>query len=221
MKSKALTRFGYCLEWALARVEYRNLENLPPKGALLLTTNHLSRVDSALIFLIPTRDDITGLIGDTYKKYPFFHLLISAAGGIYIDRSRADFNAFRAAFEALEKGMALGMSPEGTRSRNGALIRAKPGAALIALKSKVPILPIAITGSERLAQGWLRLRRSPVLITLGKPYHLPPLDHLERGEALQRATDEIMCRIAALLPPQYHGVYTSHPRLKELLVAQV
>jgi 1-acyl-sn-glycerol-3-phosphate acyltransferase len=217
MKSKTLTVLGNFLLWALAHMEYRGLENMPPSGGVLLTTNHLSRADSAFVYLIPSRADMTGLVSDKYKRYPFFNIILRAAGAIYIDRSRADFTAFRAAIESLKGGRAVGMAPEGTRSPDGGMIRGKPGAAFLALKSGVPILPVAITGSEKLARGWLRLRRSPVCLTIGKPYRLPSMDHLDRSEALRLATDEIMCQIAALLPESYHGVYANHPRLKELL----
>jgi 1-acyl-sn-glycerol-3-phosphate acyltransferase len=65
----------------------------------------------------------------------------------------------------------------------------------------------------------IRLRRAPVTVHIGKPFSLPPIDRTKRQEDLARGTDEIMCRIAALLPPQYRGVYADHPRLKELIAA--
>jgi 1-acyl-sn-glycerol-3-phosphate acyltransferase len=61
------------------------------------------------------------------------------------------------------------------------------------------------------------LRRSRITVTAGPPFMLPPLPARDRDAALKQDTDEIMCRIAALIPPEYRGVYADHPRLKELL----
>jgi 1-acyl-sn-glycerol-3-phosphate acyltransferase len=82
-----------------------------------------------------------------------------------------------------------------------------------------PIVPVAITGTEdkALLGNLKKLRRAHITLSAGPAFILPPLPRQNRDEALQQYTDEIMCRIAALLPETYRGVYTNHPRLKELL----
>jgi 1-acyl-sn-glycerol-3-phosphate acyltransferase len=89
----------------------------------------------------------------------------------------------------------------------------------LAARSGFPVFPVAITGTEDkvILANLIRLRKSPITLTAGKPFTLPPLPSKDRGEALQRYTDEIMCQIAAILPERYRGVYADHPRLKELL----
>jgi 1-acyl-sn-glycerol-3-phosphate acyltransferase len=111
----------------------------------------------------------------------------------------------------------LGIAPEGTRSNTRALIPAKTGVAYLADKAKVAVLPTAIYGTDNAVYEVLRLRRPKMTIHFDKPFMLHPVDRSHRDEALQRNTDEIMCRIAALLPPAYWGAYAAHPRLKELL----
>jgi len=119
----------------------------------------------------------------------------------------------------MEGGKCLIISPEGTRSRLGSLIEGKPGVAYLAARSGFPVIPVAVTGTEdKVILGNLkRLRKSSVTLTGGKQFVIPPLPKTNRDAALQKSTDEIMCRIAALLPERYRGVYAEHPRLKELL----
>jgi 1-acyl-sn-glycerol-3-phosphate acyltransferase len=125
----------------------------------------------------------------------------------------------REAMKRLKKGGILVMAPEGTRSPTGALIEGRAGSGYLAAKTGVPIVPVGVTGSEdKVVFPRLRhFRRAIIVARVGKPFTLPPLKGEGREAAMQRDTDEIMCRIAALLPPACRGVYTDHPRLKELL----
>jgi 1-acyl-sn-glycerol-3-phosphate acyltransferase len=204
----------------LSRIEVIGMENVPVQGGAILSANHLGRLDSALIFTLLERQDATGLVADKYKSKPFFRWLINLVNPIWINRESADFQALREAREYLQKGGLLGIAPEGTRSRTGALIQAKTGVAYLADRAKVPIVPIAITGTEKAFRELGRLHRPLLTVRFGQPFTLPPLDRQDRSAALQRNTDEIMCRIAAMLPPQYRGVYADHPRLKEFLPAE-
>jgi len=113
----------------------------------------------------------------------------------------------------------LVMAPEGTRSPTEGMIEGKPGSGYLAAKAGVPIVPVGITGTEdRLVKQQLRhLRRVQVRARVGKPFTLPPFDNKNREAAVQRATEEIMCQIAALIPPHNRGIYADHPRLVELI----
>jgi 1-acyl-sn-glycerol-3-phosphate acyltransferase len=217
MKRETLQAICRFLLTRLARVEYSGLEHLPSDGAIIVATNHMSRMDTLYLFINPARPDITALVADKYKKYPIFNWILDVGGVIWLDRSKADFGAFRLAADVLKNGVSLGIAPEGTRSTTGQLIEGKQGTALLALKAGVPIVPVGIAGSEVYFRRLLTLRRPNLRLTFGPPIHLPPLDRNNREESLQKMTDEIMCRIAILLPPQYWGFYRDHPRLKEML----
>lgn len=201
----------------LTRMEVEGLENLPVEGGAILAANHLSRLDAAFVFILLDRQDVTGLVADKYITHPFFRWLVNAAGGIWLNRDSADFSALREARDYLNRGSMLGIAPEGTRSRTGALAQAKTGVAYLAEKVKAPIVPVAITGTEKAFHELFRLRRPRLTIRFGKAFTLPPLERGERSVGLKRNTDEIMCQIAALLPEEYRGVYKEHERLKELL----
>ncbi len=217
VKRDKLQRLVRWLMKHLTSLEFRGAEHVPEKGGVIVVTNHLSRLDIPVLFMMPKRDDITALVTDKYKDYPFLRWFTESAEGIWIDRTKADFAAFNKALAVLNEGKALGISPEGTRSGTGALKEGKAGAALLALKSNVPILPVGLAGTEDSMAKLMALRRPHIVGQFGPAFSLPPLERADRETWLKRATDEIMCRIAAVLPEKYHGVYAGHPRLKELL----
>jgi 1-acyl-sn-glycerol-3-phosphate acyltransferase len=210
MLRNALRKIVLLVIKSLARLHVTGLENVPRRGGCLLAVNHLSRVDPALVFaLIDHRDDVTALVTDKYQSNPLFRWLVEAVHGIWINREQADFQALREARDFLQKGGALGIAPEGTRSSTGGLIQAKTGVAYLAEKTGVPIVPVAITGTEKWLHELTRFRRPHLHVVFGEPFSLPSLDRRDRSLSLQRNTDEIMYRIAALLPPAYRGVYAS------------
>ncbi|OGO10751.1 MAG: hypothetical protein A2Z66_08900 [Chloroflexi bacterium RBG_13_66_10] len=201
----------------LTRRDVAGLENLPPSGPYILTSNHLSRLDLPLIYGLIGDQRITGWAAEKYERHWFFGALLRIGGGIFIRRGEVDRGALHAAVEWLRAGKIFGMAPEGTRSTTGSLIRAKTGAAYLANETGAPVVPVATTGTERALRTLLRMRRPRVSVRFGKPFHLPPVSEEDRTVALRRNSDEIMCQIAAMLPPEYRGVYAEHPRLKEIL----
>jgi 1-acyl-sn-glycerol-3-phosphate acyltransferase len=208
--------FGF-LFWLLTKVEVVGSENIPEKGGGIVATNHLGVIDAPLVFLVVDRKDITALVAKKHQKNPLFKPIINAVNGIWINREEADTAAVRAARSHLQNGKLLGIAPEGTRSKTGSMARGKTGVAYLADKSVVPIIPAAITGTYKGMQKALLLKRPHIRIQFGEPFMLPPIDRSSRDASLRRNTDEIMCRIAVMLPPSYRGVYADHPLLEELL----
>ena len=194
-------------------------ENFPSEGGVLLTTNHLSRLDTPILMAIHDRKDIVAIVAKKYQEKPFFRWFLDRVCKIiWIDRDNPDFFALRQALDHLRHGAIVGIAPEGTRSRDTmGLLEGKQGAALLASRAKAPIIPVGIYGSESVNDQFLKLRRPPVIVRIGEPYRLPELDRNNRQVWLSKYTDEIMCRIAALIPPAYRGYYANHPRLQALL----
>ncbi len=200
--------------------EFAGLEHVPRSGGVIIATNHLSFVDTPLLLMNPPRADITALVADKHQSDAFMRWFVDSAGGIWIDRTRADFAAFRTAIEALKRGQALGIAPEGTRSPTGELQQGKPGLILLALKTNAPIVPVGISGTVGGVKRMFSFQKPRFLARFGPAFHLPELQRENREEAMQAMTDEIMCRIAALLPPEYHGYYRGNPRVAELIAEQ-
>jgi 1-acyl-sn-glycerol-3-phosphate acyltransferase len=159
------------------------------------------------------------VIGEKWRDVGLFRWVGKHFNFIFIDRFRPDIKALRKIISLMEENNILVIAPEGTRSRTGALIEAKPGVSYLATKLQRPIVPVGITGTEdkTILRNLKKLRRSDFTISAGPAFTLPPLPRENRDEALKKYTDEIMCHIAALLPEKYRGVYADHPRLKELL----
>jgi len=202
-----------------AVVDVVGMENIPAQGAFVAVSNHLGRLDPALVYYLLTREDVYLLVAEKYQKYAAIRWLVKHLDGMFIDRYNADFRALRVMLDRLKNGCVLALAPEGTRSKSVALTHAWPGASYLASKAGVPVLPVGVIGTEDVVvKARLRhFKRIHIHIRVGTPFMLPPLSRIERDKILQQSTDEMMCQIAALLPPTYRGVYTDHPRLAELL----
>lgn len=134
---------------------------------------------------------------------------MSRLGAFPVSKGRLDRKALRRAMQVLADGMVLVIFPEGMRGQGRRLKAAFPGVALIASRGGVPIIPIGITGTEKLkGLAWL-WRRPEITVNIGQPFSLPPAaSKLTKAELLRR-TDVIMGRIARLLPVEYRGHYAA------------
>jgi 1-acyl-sn-glycerol-3-phosphate acyltransferase len=176
-------------------------------------------IEVPLVYCLIRRNDVTGLVARKHYQNPFFRWIVNRMNGIWISRNEIDTSALRAARDQLKAGGVLGIAPEGTRSGTGALIKPKTGAAFLADQARVPIIPVGVSGTFQITKEILTLRRPRITVRFGEPFTLPPVDRSDREAELNRNTDEIMCRIAALIPPENRGVYADHPRALELLQA--
>lgn len=220
MKRETLQRIMYYVFDHITVTRFYGLENIPKEGGIIVATNHMSRIDIPLLFVNPVRPDITALVTNKYLKYPIINWFVKTAGAIYIDRERADFGAFREAQKLIKRGVSMGIAPEGTRSKIGELMEGKAGMILLAIRSGAPIVPVGLAGTDTAFKRMKSFRKPHLAARFGKPYIIEELPRENREEAMQKAIDEIMCRIASLLPPRYWGYYKDHPRLQELIAEQ-
>jgi 1-acyl-sn-glycerol-3-phosphate acyltransferase len=202
----------------ITEIEVYGREKLPV-GNVIVAANHLGRLDTAVLLCIIDRQDLIMPVAEKYKNHPLYGAIGRAANAIWLNRFEADYAAFRQILERMKQGGMLVIAPEGTRSKTEALQEGKMGVAFLASKSGYPVLPVALTGTEdrHIVENLKHFRRSKITVTAGDllEVHLPT--GKGREQAMRTVTDEIMCRIAAILPERYRGVYTDHPRLKELL----
>jgi 1-acyl-sn-glycerol-3-phosphate acyltransferase len=185
---------------------------VPLEGPLLVVSNHLSNADPPLLSITFPRPLFLMGKSELFRN-PAFGWLLRRVGGFPVERGTPDRAALRHALQLLDQGMAVGVFPEGGRSRTGALVSAFPGAGLLALQSRAPILPVAITGTEYFPVNGEKPPRRPagaprgVTIRFGAPFHVPERVDGKRVSA-EEATRLMMCRVAELLPEQYRGVYS-------------
>jgi 1-acyl-sn-glycerol-3-phosphate acyltransferase len=188
------------------RVDDRDVSRIPLQGPLLLVANHVNFLEIPLVLSHLQPRQVTGLAKAETWDSPVMGMLFNLWGAIPVRRGEADVVAIRRVLEALDAGMIVAIAPEGTRSGDGCLRRAKPGIGLLAAHTPAPILPIAFFGHEQIWSNLRRLRRTDFHIRVGPLLRVRPNGRWtpERRQAL---ADEVMVRIAALLPEKYRGAY--------------
>lgn len=196
----------------LMRLDVRGAGNVPRRGPLIVACNHLHNFDPAVVGSVFPRN-LFYMAKKELFAVPVLGPVIHFYGAFEIDRGAADRAALRYAVHVVEDGEALFMFPEGTRSLTGRIERVLPGAAFVALRTGAPILPVAVTGTQTLPldekaakAGRKRRGRARVTVTFGTPFHLTPGPDGKRPD-MRSATDEMMRHVAALLPPEYRGIY--------------
>jgi 1-acyl-sn-glycerol-3-phosphate acyltransferase len=194
------------LFYLIARREVIGLENLP-EPPYILVTNHLAMFDVPLLATVCPHA-IRAFAAAKHKSNPFYAWILTGAGAIWVRRGEIDRQALRQALDLLRKeGEVLGMAPEGTRARGVyALQKGKTGAAYLATRADALLVPVGITGTEKIKESLPHLRRADVRVIIGKPFRLPESGRV-KGAKLDEYTDLIMRRIAELLPEEYRGVY--------------
>ena len=187
------------------RRDYVGIENFP-KPPYILVTNHLSIFDTPVLLTICPHT-IRALVAAKHKRNPIYGPLLAMMDSIWVRRGEVDRQALRQALNVLKDGGVLGVAPEGTRSRGTyALQEGKTGAAYLATRADVPIVPVGLMGTEYIKHNLPRLRRTHVRAVVGKPFRLPEGGRV-RGQKLQEYTNLIMHHIAETLSEKYRGVY--------------
>lgn len=218
MSAKRVKRIFQIVLSVLTRQKAAGVERVP-EPPYIQAINHIGFFDVVFTYAIFGDERMVGWAAEKYEKHLIFGPLLRGGGAIFIQRGKVDRSALDAAVEALRSGRSFGMAPEGTRSKDGALARAKTGIAYLAGASGAPVVPTALTGTEDIFGPLLRLRRPSLVVRVGEPFHLPPLPEQGRNAALRANTDEVMCRIAAMLPSSYRGYYADYPRTQQLLAS--
>ena len=191
----------------ILKIDGKAIKKIPMEGPLLAVANHVNFLDAPVVIALLHPRPTTGLVKKESWDNALHAFLFNVWGGIPIDRDIADFNAFKAAKEALREGKILAVAPEGTRSRNGRMIRGKPGIAILARQCDVPILPLAYYGHEDFYDNIKKLKRTPMHIRVGEPFKINWEGKERDKETLQVVTDAIMLEVADLMPEGYHGDY--------------
>ncbi len=190
----------------LTRWQVRGRENVPSQGPVLIVSNHLNLTDPPLLGISLGRKVIFMAKEELFRSR-LSNYFIRGFGAFPVRRGLLDKKTLRQAQQVLAEGLALVMFPEGRRSHNAQLQPAFPGSALIAYRHGVPILPVGITGTEKIkGVAWL-LRRPQITVNIGHPFYLPPVNSKLTKDERAKLTNGMMEHIAELLPREYRGNY--------------
>ena len=191
------------------RIDRRELKKIPLTGPYILVVNHINFLEAPLLYIFMRPRRTIALAKAELWDSRMGAFLMNLWEVVPIQRGQTDFKGMKMAMDVLKSGDFLCLAPEGTRSKNGRLLKGKGGVLLFAQKSGVPIIPVAHYGGESFFTNLKKFKRTRVTLKVGEPVQIIPesqktKDHRER----QEITDEIMISLAKLLPEEYHGYYT-------------
>jgi 1-acyl-sn-glycerol-3-phosphate acyltransferase len=195
-------------------------ENLPAHGPYIVVTNHTGMMDSPMVFSAVPTNNWCLLAGEKWAKNPFTLWLLGLSGAIFVRRGEVDRQALKQAEEALARGAIFGLAPEGTRSKTGQMMEARGGAAYLAVRANVPIVPVGIIRSDKWASNIKQGKWTRIEAFIGEPFTLPDLGRRPKSKELGAFTELIMAHIALQLPPEYHGFYAESKALAALQAGQ-
>lgn len=195
---RSAARFVFFL---ILNVKLIGRKNIPKNGPCIIASNHLHWTDVPLVPAYLSRQVVYLAKEELFMGR--IGWLVRLLGAIPVKRGEADRQLLRASDELLKRGKVLVIFPEGHRSDNHQLIPAHAGMGVIALRAGVPVVPVAVCGTEHVFKKF----RPRITISYGEPVILKPKGAKITKEDIQGATETIMRHIAAMLPPAYRGVY--------------
>ncbi len=196
------------------------LENVPKEGPFIVAPNHLSFLDSVIVQALMPRPVAFFAKAEYFTtkgiKGRFMKSFFEAVGSIPVERGEqaASVQALKTLLDILEDGRGIGIYPEGTRSPDGRLYKGKTGVARMALEARVPVIPVAMIGTERVMPIGTRLPKvRRIGIIIGKPIDFTRFDGLEGDRfVLRSVTDELVYELRALSGQEYVDLYASSVR---------
>jgi 1-acyl-sn-glycerol-3-phosphate acyltransferase len=195
------------LTTVLCRVDGEQLKRVPTTGPLIMVSNHVNFLEAPAVYTRLMPRPLTGYAKIESWDNKLMGWLFDVWGIIPIRRGEADKSAVKSGLQVLKGGGILTIAPEGTRNREGRLLRGRPGVVMLALLSGAPLLPVVHYGHENYRDDFRSFRRTELHVVVGDPFTLDKRGEKVTSEIRQKMVDEIMYQMAALLPPQNRGAY--------------
>jgi 1-acyl-sn-glycerol-3-phosphate acyltransferase len=196
--------FARLILFPITRLDVQGYEHIPA-DSFMGVCNHLSSFDTITLIAVGPIRRLALFAAIEHRADFIAGWALEKLRVIWLKRGEADREAIKIALDEIKDGAAFGIAIEGTRSRTGALIEGKTGAAYLATRANIPILPCVIWGTEQIKHNLRKFKRTTVHVRIGEAFRLP--DGRAGTEQLQQYTDQIMLKMASMLPPEYRGVY--------------
>lgn len=200
----------------LTKIKIKGTEYIPPKGPFIVVCNHFNRLDPPFV-IYAIKKPINFLMASDQTVEAQIMWAPWLYGFIPTNRQNIAPSTIKRSLKVLKNGEILGIFPEGTATETY-LRPAKNGAAYLAMTANVPIVPIGLIGMNNIWGNWLKFIRPKLQINIGKPFtpDVIPNERIERDKALKKTGNEIMLRIASLVPGACHGDFKGNQRIEQL-----
>ena len=189
----------------IERIDVQGLENIPKDQPFIGVMNHLSSFDTLTMIAVGPIMRVAVFAAIEHRSDFIAGWALDRLRVIWVRRGEADREAIRIALDEIKSGSIMGVAIEGTRSRTGGLMDGKTGAVYLATRANVPVLPVVIWGTDKVKHNLRHFTRTTVHVRVGSPLRLP--EGRASAAQLQQYTDQIMLKLATMLPPEYRGVY--------------
>ena len=209
------TYIVFFLSLFVCKIKVNGKKNMPKDTPFVLASNHFGYFDP-FVLVHAIRKPIDFIMQKELGIEPHFLFAPMIYGAILTDRNNVGPSIIKSSLKSIKKGKILGIFPEGG-IKSTELTKAKPGAVFIASKANTQILPVSISGGDNAWDDLLKGVRSRITVNIGKPFG--PLeikgDKEDKISKLENYSEELMCRIAALLPDDRHGDYSNNKRIAD------
>ncbi len=188
------------------RIEGREeMEKVPLQGPALVVMNHINFLEAPLFYNLYKPRPMWAMAKTELWSNPFFGVFVRRWGAIAVKRGGSNRETFALVKKLLDKGHLVALAPEGTRSRRGTLQRGKPGIAILAHETGVPVIPVAHWGGQNFWRNARHLKPTTIHLRVGTPF----IPEAALGKtARQDVADQVMLHIAHLMPPELQGYYS-------------
>ncbi len=189
------------------RIDRSELAKVPQAGPLLMMVNHTSNLEGPMLYAFLQPRPLHALAKQELWEQKFMAYLMDMWKSIPVDRQNMGRSTMDACFKVLEDRHILAIAPEGTRSKDGNLQEGKGGVAFIAHKKDVPMIPVAVMGFPSFSKNIKRLRRTVITIKVGEVFEIVQKGGRIDADTRQTLADEIMMRLAIMMPNEMRGHY--------------
>ncbi|MGE4453514.1 MAG: lysophospholipid acyltransferase family protein [Sphaerochaeta sp.] len=193
------------------KIDRSELHKVPMNGPLLMMVNHTSNLEGPMLYAFLQPRPLHALAKQELWESKFMAYLMETWKSIPVDRENMGRSTMDACFKVLAEQHILAIAPEGTRSKDGNLQQGKGGVAFIAHKKNAPMIPVAVMGFEKTKANMKRLKRTVISVKVGNPFEIIQKGGRLDAESRERLGDEIMLRLAELMPEEKRGYYQGKP----------
>ncbi len=193
------------------KIDRSELYKVPEKGPLLMMVNHTSNLEGPMLYAFLQPRPLHAIAKQELWESKFMAYLMETWKSIPVDRENMGRSTMDACFKVLDEQHILAIAPEGTRSKDGNLQQGKGGVAFIAHKKNAPMIPVAVMGFEKTKANMKRLKRTVISVKVGNPFEIIHKGGRLDAETREHLGDEIMLRLAELMPEEKRGYYQGKP----------